>query len=174
MLCKGSRALASKLIARKGSKTLKKATDLHATKKKISLRELEILAEDLAKRVEGSDIITLSGDLGAGKTSFVQFFARSMGVKERVLSPTFNLYEEYIVSQDLLLAHFDLYRIENSWEAENLEWQEIWGVKKYISVIEWPEKLADLIPKPRLEIILAHPEDYSDEYRNISIQFSPA
>src|SRR4030042_4237719 len=81
-------------------------------------------------------ILALSGDLGSGKTTFTQGFAEGLGIKSRVISPTFILMRKY---GDFY--HLDLYRLENNIEGEikNLGIKDIWEDKKNIMIIEWAE-----------------------------------
>jgi tRNA threonylcarbamoyladenosine biosynthesis protein TsaE len=95
------------------------------------------------------DIITLKGDLGAGKTTFARGFIHARGSTEEVPSPTFTLVQVY----ELALAaiwHFDLYRLTSPEEAWELDIEE--AFTEGISLIEWPERLGPLLPRRRLEI----------------------
>jgi tRNA threonylcarbamoyladenosine biosynthesis protein TsaE len=114
-----------------------------------SLDETARLAETLAKHATPGMMITLDGDLGAGKTAFSQYFARSMGVTEVVNSPTFTLIKEY---QGELhpLYHMDVYRL-SLLEADDL------GLDDYfygdgVTLLEWADKIEALLPDERLEI----------------------
>ncbi|MED0680967.1 tRNA (adenosine(37)-N6)-threonylcarbamoyltransferase complex ATPase subunit type 1 TsaE [Aneurinibacillus thermoaerophilus] len=114
-----------------------------------SVEETQALAEKLGKRVEPGDVFTLSGDLGAGKTSFTQGLARGMGIEGVVNSPTFTIIKEYIGR--FPLYHMDVYRIED--EAEDL------GLDEYfygdgVTVIEWPQMIAEQLPEERCEIVI--------------------
>lgn len=80
-------------------------------------------------------VILLDGEMGAGKTTFVSFFVKALNPAAHVHSPTFNLMNEYR-ARDWKIYHFDLYRIVNSLEIENLGFEEIWG-KIGISFVEW-------------------------------------
>jgi tRNA threonylcarbamoyladenosine biosynthesis protein TsaE len=107
----------------------------------------------LAAHAEPGDIICLHGELGAGKTAFVKGFAEGMGVNpNKVNSPTFTLIHEYRDGK-LPLFHFDAYRIKNTQEALEI------GTEDYlydvgICLIEWPEKIASLIPHEAIHIII--------------------
>jgi tRNA threonylcarbamoyladenosine biosynthesis protein TsaE len=97
------------------------------------------------------DVIALSGELGAGKTSFARAFIRARGGSEEVPSPTFTLVQLY----DLPVApiwHFDLYRLRGPDEAWELGIED--AFRDGISLIEWPERLGSLLPIRRLRIAL--------------------
>lgn len=100
-------------------------------------------------------IFALTGDLGSGKTTFVQGFAQGLGIKTRIISPTFIIVRKYdipISHQPLTINHFyhiDLYRLEKNVEKEiiNLGVDEIWNTPGNVVAIEWAEKIASVIPK---------------------------
>lgn len=102
--------------------------------------------KNFANSLKGGEVIALSGDLGTGKTTFVQGLAEGLKIKERILSPTFILMREY--RGDKNLYHIDLYRLENPLnEFSVLGLEEIWGKEQNIIVIEWAEKARQLLPK---------------------------
>ena len=110
------------------------------------------LASRVAALVVPGDIIALKGDLGAGKTSFARAFIRARGdANEEVPSPTFTLVQIY-QTDALAIWHFDLYRLEAAEEAWELGIEEAFA--SGVSLIEWPERLASLLPRRRLEITL--------------------
>lgn len=99
-----------------------------------SIKETYDIAKDIAKTLKGGEIILLNGDLGAGKTTFTKGLAKELGIKEEIVSPTFIMMREY--EGRIKLYHFDLYRVSNEEELEEL------GLKEYlydngICVIEW-------------------------------------
>ncbi len=105
-----------------------------------SPQETKKLAGNLARKLKGG-IIALSGDLGTGKTTFVQGFAKGLGIKDKIISPTFVLIRQY-----KNLYHIDLYRI-NTFDHLGLE--EILSDKNNIVLIEWAEKLRYLPQKTK-------------------------
>ena len=110
------------------------------------------LAARLAAQVAPGDIIALRGDLGVGKTSFARAFIRARGdAHEEVPSPTFTLVQIYQTAA-VAIWHFDLYRLEAAEEAWELGIEEAFA--SGVSLIEWPERLASLLPQRRLEITL--------------------
>ncbi len=108
-------------------------------------------------------IIALTGDLGSGKTTFTQGFAEGLGIKDRVISPTFILMRKY---QNFY--HLDLYRLETEIEKEmeNLGITDIWKDEKNVMIIEWAEKIKNLLPK---ETIWIKFENLGEEKRKITI-----
>ncbi|GAE37270.1 tRNA (adenosine(37)-N6)-threonylcarbamoyltransferase complex ATPase subunit type 1 TsaE [Halalkalibacter akibai] len=109
------------------------------------------LASALAGLVQKGDVITLEGDLGAGKTSFTKGFAQGLGVKRVVNSPTFTIIKEY--KGRIPLYHMDVYRMEDEDEELGLE-EYFYG--EGVSVVEWPSMIASQLPEDRLVISLFH------------------
>jgi tRNA threonylcarbamoyladenosine biosynthesis protein TsaE len=110
----------------------------------ISAKETIELGEKIGKKLAPNDIIALSGQLGAGKTTLIQGIAKGLKIEENITSPTFIIINEH--QGTLPLFHFDLYRINALDEIENLGVEEYFN-KGGICVIEWAEKLATLMPK---------------------------
>lgn len=118
-----------------------------------SVGETQAAAAALAGAVEPGSVITLDGDLGAGKTHFTQGLAAALGVTEPVTSPTFNLVVEYR-SGRIPLYHFDLYRLDSSDQLEDLAFYE-YMEGDGVSCVEWASKFADEMPEDRLEVFIA-------------------
>ena len=118
-----------------------------------SPEETKKVGRRLASALIGGEIICLSGDLGAGKTTFVQGLALGLGIKSRLISPTFILVRKYHLqpkNKNLTpntLFHVDLYRLEERVDKEviNLGITDVWGKKENIVVIEWAEKIKEII-----------------------------
>ena len=130
-----------------------------------SAKETRGIARELAfeiaraKTRASACVIALSGALGAGKTTFAQGFAKALGIKERVLSPTFVIMKIYVLQKRARLKHFvhiDCYRIHSSRDLASLGIKEIFKDKKAIVLIEWPERIRRLIPKNALWIRFRH------------------
>jgi tRNA threonylcarbamoyl adenosine modification protein YjeE len=119
------------------------------------LQATERLAAALASICKSGDVIALQGKLGAGKTAFSRCFVHSLGIAEEVPSPTFTLVQTYpLAGHDAeAIWHFDMYRINNPAEAYELDIEDAFDTG--ISLIEWPEKLGDLLPADRLQIDLS-------------------
>ena len=111
--------------------------------------ETEALGIKLGRLVNRGDIICLSGDLGAGKTTFTQAFAKGFGVEDYVSSPTFTIINEY--QGRLPLYHFDVYRLENSRAMEDIGYEEYF-YGDGVCVIEWASLIPDILPMSHLWI----------------------
>lgn len=121
-----------------------------------SSNETQKLAVDFAKRLKGGEVLGLKGDLGSGKTTFVQGLAKGLGVKERIMSPTFVILNLHQAGKGLELAHFDLYRLNNEADLEGIGATDYLGKKNIISVIEWAEKAKKILPKNTIWINFEH------------------
>ncbi len=114
-------------------------------------------------------VVTLSGDLGAGKTTFVQSIAKILGIKKKVVSPTFVLMKRYPIGKTYVwenLYHIDAYRLEGKdikKELELLSFKEILSNPKNIIFIEWPEILKGNLPKKNIKIKIKHRGDTKRE-----------
>ncbi|OGH15091.1 MAG: tRNA (adenosine(37)-N6)-threonylcarbamoyltransferase complex ATPase subunit type 1 TsaE [Candidatus Levybacteria bacterium RIFCSPHIGHO2_01_FULL_37_33] len=113
----------------------------------------------LAQAVQGvslsrDNVVALYGNLGSGKTTFVQGLARGFGIRKRIISPTFVFVRQYKVSPPRCntFYHVDLYRIENQREIEGMGLREIINDGKNTIVIEWAEKMQNLLPKKRWDV----------------------
>lgn len=116
-----------------------------------NLKETETLAKKFAKTLKGGTTILLSGDLGAGKTTFTQKLFKALGVKEPVTSPTFTLLKEY-KTKKFELYHFDMYRIDDENEAIEFGLLDYFNNGNAINVVEWFEKIGGLIPQNHILI----------------------
>ncbi len=103
----------------------------------------------VARCVEAGDVIALWGDLGAGKTVFARGFLRALGIEDEVPSPTFTLVQTYATAP-AMIYHFDLYRLESPEEVWELGIED--ALAGGISVIEWPDRIADMLPADRLDV----------------------
>jgi tRNA threonylcarbamoyladenosine biosynthesis protein TsaE len=117
-----------------------------------SAAETETLAATVAAELDVGDVVTVSGELGAGKTTFVRGACRALGVTAPVTSPTYTIGHRYEGEPDV--SHLDLYRFTGVSAAE-------WGdLEPYfedaIAFVEWPEAAADGLPEPRVAVRLEH------------------
>jgi len=139
---------------------------LRATKR--IAREFSITILKSPKR-NRAFVLALKGELGAGKTSFIQGFAKGLGVKENVLSPTFLIikkYEirdsksekntKYIILNTRYFYHIDCYRLKGAKELLQLEWEKIIQNPNNIVAVEWADRVKSIIPKHALWISFSH------------------
>lgn len=120
-----------------------------------SPNETKKIAKLLAEDLIGGEIVGLIGDLGGGKTTFIQGLALGLKIKEQVKSPTFVILKKYKVPKHKTikwLFHFDLYRLKNPQELLDLGFEEIIQDKKSIFVIEWADRAYKVLPKNLLKI----------------------
>lgn len=129
-----------------------------------SAEETEKLGIDIGKVAVNGDVIALRGELGTGKTALTRGIAEGMGITEDITSPTFSLME--IHEGEKTLYHFDLYRIENDREFNNLCFEEYWE-NDGISVIEWAERAGNRLPERRIDICI---EYISSTERRITVE----
>jgi tRNA threonylcarbamoyladenosine biosynthesis protein TsaE len=126
-----------------------------------NLPELSKFAKLLSGFLKAGDMLLLSGELGAGKTTLVTKLAKEFKVKEQVSSPTFTLVNKYVGKE--IINHIDLYRLNSKEELFSLDIIAYLEDKKAINIIEWAEKLQDLKPLEFLEIDLKFKDRNSRE-----------
>ena len=115
-----------------------------------SPQQTKNLAHKIAKKFETGEIIALSGDLGSGKTQFTKGLAEYYKIKNPITSPTFVVMKIYNIKNNKIinkLVHVDAYRLENSDEALAIGLEEYLTNKNCLVVIEWAEKIKDILPK---------------------------
>jgi tRNA threonylcarbamoyladenosine biosynthesis protein TsaE len=120
-----------------------------------SPEETEALGAELAARLVQGDVVTVSGELGSGKTTFVRGACVALGVRERVTSPTYTIGHRYAAAR-VPVAHLDLYRVRGLGAEQ-------WGdLEPYfdgaIAFVEWPEAGAGVLPPPRFAVRMRHAE----------------
>ncbi len=123
-------------------------------------------AKDFAKNLKVGDIIVLSGELGSGKTKFVQGILENFGMANEISSPTFTIVNEYN-SPTINIYHFDVYRLEDSDEFYAIGGDEYFS--KGICIIEWGEMIEDVLPKPYTKITFSKNND-DVNYRELKIE----
>lgn len=148
-----------------------------------SFQETQKIGAEFAKKldsvsapIESGSVLVLYGDLGSGKTTFIQGLAKGLGIQKKIISPTFIIMRSYQINLDSQLFmsqldpslcgttpnffyHVDLYRIKDEKEIKDLGLTEIMNDTQNIVAIEWPEKIKDLLPRKRLDIFF----EYVDE-----------
>ena len=130
-----------------------------------SAEDTRDLAAHLAEHVLSGDILLLSGDLGAGKTTFTQGFGRGLGVTEQITSPTFMLVQLYPAR--LTLVHVDVYRLEHLQEIVDLGLSEMLD-EDAVALIEWGEAAAPVLPADYLRVRIEFGD--ADDDRRFSIE----
>ncbi len=120
---------------------------------------------DLGLLARAGDLITLSGPLGAGKTTFAQGLARALGISEAISSPTFVLMNEYRGAIPLL--HLDAYRLEglDYGALRDAGWEEFVNRGDAVRLVEWPEMVAMWLPAPRFRVTL----EIEGEVRRVTV-----
>lgn len=129
-----------------------------------SFQETQKIGFDLAQSIlmnttqKTAVILALHGDLGAGKTTFLQGFSLGLGIKEVVNSPTFIIMKKFSLVGDKFshFYHFDLYRLETTSDLDFFNLADIFSDSKNIIAIEWPEKLKGSLPKNIINIDFQH------------------
>lgn len=117
----------------------------------------------------GAVVVGLSGDLGSGKTAFVQGVAKSLDIKDKIISPTFVIQKRYPIKNHenfKNLIHIDAYRLEKPEEILRIGWHDLTKEKENIIFVEWPEKIESLLPKGHKKIVF---EFIDPERRNLNI-----
>ena len=117
----------------------------------------------LGGALQAGDVICLQGELGAGKTTFVQGIAQGWGSLDSVSSPTFILVNMYRRADQSQLFHMDAYRLESTTEAEELDLDSM--LAQGALLIEWPERMNGLIPNERLWVNLEHIDEEEREMK---------
>ena len=132
-------------------------------------KDTKSVAEKFSKLIENGDFILLSGNLGVGKTTFIRHVINSLQKINKqkiseVTSPTFNITNEYQI-KNILVKHYDLYRVKNKKELYNLGIQE--NLKKQISFVEWPEVIKKLKIKNSISLIFKYNNNFTKRYLTI-------
>ena len=130
-----------------------------------SLDSIHTVVGEIAPCIQAGDVITLRGDLGAGKTTFARALIQHlMGEPVEVLSPTFTLVQPYD-APECTIWHFDLYRLASAEEVVEIGFQE--ALDTGVSIIEWPEIIEYILPAERLDIHFTHAKG---EMRHVTLK----
>ncbi len=133
-----------------------------------SPKETQKIAADLAHKIiktQKGAVIALEGELGAGKTVFVKGFAKALGIKSKIKSPTFVLMKKYVF-RGINLYHLDCYRVEDEKDLKISDFKEILEMSHNIVLIEWAERVKEIIPKKHITVHIDH---VSENERKIKI-----
>jgi tRNA threonylcarbamoyladenosine biosynthesis protein TsaE len=139
-------------------------------------KDLEKLAEDILvlvteKKYNHATVLALQGDLGAGKTTFTKNLAKILGITESVTSPTFVIQKTFSISNNYFtqLTHIDSYRLDLSAELKHLGWHDLLNQKENLIVVEWPERITDILPKQYLLLKFTHIDETTREVEVVVI-----
>jgi len=136
-----------------GPKVQEKTQDFFLNSEVHSPEETTRLAEKLARVLQPGEVVAFFGDLGSGKTFFIKALCRSLGCRQEAKSPSFTIINEYRTAEDLIIYHFDFYRLENEMELQNLGLDEFF-YNDYICLVEWADKIRTYLPPHRWEVYL--------------------
>ena len=129
------------------------------TKRSDFTKAVRVFSDALLERapnVKGALVVSLNGELGAGKTTFVQEFARTLGARGRVLSPTFIVTRSHELTNGPwdILHHVDVYRFESTAELDPIGWKEMVSDPRAVMCVEWGSKIKAELPKKRIDILI--------------------
>ena len=132
-----------------------------------SYDDTQVIAKEIADTLKGGEFIAMYGDLGAGKTAFVQGLAKALGITNHVTSPTFTIVNEY--EGRLPLYHFDVYRIADPDEMYEIGYDD-YIYSDGVCVVEWAELIEDLFPDRYYKLTILKDEDKGFDYRKIILE----
>ena len=127
--------------------------------------ETEAVGFAIGSQLELGDLVVLSGDLGAGKTTFTKGLARALGVEQRVTSPTFTIVQEY--EGRLPVAHVDVYRLSHIQELYDFGFEEL--IEDRVTVVEWGEAIARVLPHDRVNVRIELDDDAAADHRQLTV-----
>ncbi|MCG8582314.1 MAG: tRNA (adenosine(37)-N6)-threonylcarbamoyltransferase complex ATPase subunit type 1 TsaE [Bacteroidales bacterium] len=123
-----------------------------------SLDNINAVAADFLSKYKNERVLAFYGPMGVGKTTFVKALCEELNVEDTVNSPSFAIVNEYHTPEDDIVYHFDFYRLKEEEEAYDMGYEDYLYSGHY-SMIEWPEKIASLLPPGRLELTLVEEEN---------------
>ena len=131
-----------------------------------SYEETQKFAEEFSKTLKAGDVLCMYGDLGVGKTAFVQGLAKGLGIDEPITSPTFTIVNEY--SGRLPLYHFDVYRIGDVEEMDEIGYEDYF-YGDGVCLIEWANLIEEILPEEYTEIRIEKDLEKGFDYRKITV-----
>ena len=132
-----------------------------------SYEETQKFAEEFSKTLKAGDVLCMYGDLGVGKTAFVQGLAKGLGIDEPITSPTFTIVNEY--SGRLPLYHFDVYRIADSDEMYEIGYEDYF-FGEGVCLIEWSKLIEELIPSDAATVLIEKDLEKGLDYRKVTVE----
>ena len=146
-------------------------TTLHSLNetKRYAVDTLDHIVKEKSK--EKATLLSLSGELGSGKTTFVQYLGKTLGVAEHITSPTFVILKNYLLENQPFkrFVHIDAYRLTKGEELLSLGWKQIINDPDNLVVIEWPEHVKEVLPENIHKILFEH---ISQNTRTITLQYA--
>lgn len=130
-----------------------------------SAAHMKLFASKVAQLLKGGEVLELVGDVGAGKTTFVKGLAEGLLVEDEVQSPSFTISRVYEARDNLQLAHYDFYRLNDAGILAD-ELSEVVQDASTITVIEWADIVEGVLPKDRYTFVFTSP---SEETRNVDV-----
>ncbi|MEO6288448.1 MAG: tRNA (adenosine(37)-N6)-threonylcarbamoyltransferase complex ATPase subunit type 1 TsaE [Ginsengibacter sp.] len=130
------------------------------------LDDISSAAKQFLLYSSGYQIFTFTGDLGAGKTTFIDAVCKELGVQEKATSPTYSLIHEYETRDEQIIYHMDFYRLNNLYEAVDAGVEECISSGEYC-MIEWPSKIKNILPD---EIVDSRITVFSENQRKLVVQ----
>ena len=124
----------------------------------VGLSDLENIAEQIIREAGSNRVIIFNGEMGSGKTTFIKVIGHALGVKDGMSSPTFSIVNEYETGSAEKIYHFDFYRLKNEGEAYDIGAEEYFDSGSYC-FIEWPDKVAGLLPDKYVEVSITKTVD---------------
>ncbi|HMV08689.1 MAG TPA: tRNA (adenosine(37)-N6)-threonylcarbamoyltransferase complex ATPase subunit type 1 TsaE [Cyclobacteriaceae bacterium] len=132
---------------------------------KVTPGDLQHVAEQLIREAGPLRVIVFQGEMGSGKTTFIKAICHALGVNDGMSSPTFSIVNEYEGTSGQTIYHFDFYRLKNELEAYDIGTEEYLDSGSYC-LIEWPEKIAGLLPQKYFEVSIRKTDN--DQQRTIA------
>lgn len=123
--------------------------------------ELQKLAWELGKTFVGGECVELRGDVGVGKTTFVQGLAEGLGVSEKVSSPSYTIEKSYLGRDDITLNHYDFYRLDNAGVMRRAVEENLMDEKNVVAV-EWADTIKNVLPAERMIVEIKYVPDQPD------------
>lgn len=134
-----------------------------------SAEETFDIAAQFAKQLKTGDVITLDGDLGAGKTAFTGGVASGLGLADMVVSPTFTIVNEYRKG-DMPLFHFDVYRLECEDDLYDIGWED-YLAGGGVCIVEWSTIVPGCFHMPHYRVVITKDSSVGDDFRQIAIEY---
>lgn len=135
--------------------------------------ETTMLGRKFAAQLQAGEIVSLSGEIGAGKTEFVKGICQQFGVESIVSSPTFTIINQYFgfdeIGEELTIYHVDLYRVASADDLAEIGFQECMHAENALKLVEWPENAGDVMPQADWEVGIGFDGD-NDNKRIITVK----